>query len=189
MKKLFGLLFVSVFMLAACGSGSTPAEAPAPTDEASEPVPIRGTVEVAVGGSQVSVNYGRPELQGRDMISELPDGQVWRLGANEATALETSGALVFGETRIEAGHYSLWARKVSEQEWSLIFNSEPEIWGTNRKAENDVVEVPIEVSEGAEAVEQFTIEINAAEDGAAEMVMSWGMLELKAGFREAPEGS
>ena len=86
-----------------------------------EPESNRGTIEVTLGEIQVSVNYGRPQLQGRDMISQLQAGQVWRLGMNEATALETTGVLAFGAALIEAGRYSLWAKKVSADEWRLIF--------------------------------------------------------------------
>ena len=184
MKNLSGLLVVIGFLLSGCGSETTPTEAPPDVDVAAEPEPEsnRGTIEVTLGEIQVSVNYGRPQLQGRDMISQLQAGQVWRLGMNEATALETTGVLAFGAALIEAGRYSLWAKKVSADEWRLIFNSEADIWGTARKAENDLVEVPLEIAEGLEVVETFTIELTPVSEDDVEMSMAWGTLGLKATF-------
>ena len=137
---------------------------------------------MTLGEIQVSVNYGRPQLQGRDIISQLQAGQVWRLGMNEATALETTGVLAFGAALIEAGRYSLWAKKVSADEWRLIFNSEADIWGTDRKAENDLVEVPLEIAEGLEVVENFTMELTPVSEDDVEMSMAWGTLGLKTTF-------
>ena len=186
MKNLSGLLVVIGLLLSGCGSETPPTETPPDVDVAADPEPEsnRETIEVTLGEIQVSVNYGRPQFQGRDMISQLQAGQVWRLGMNEATALETTGVLAFGETLIEAGRYSLWAKKVSADEWRLIFNSEADIWGTARKAENDLVEVPLEIAEGLEVVENFTIELTPVSEDDVEMSMAWGTLELKTTFSE-----
>ena len=184
MKNLSGLLVVIGLLLSGCGSETTPTEAPPDVDVAADPEPEsnRETIEVTLGEIQVSVNYGRPQLQGRDMISQLQAGQVWRLGMDEATALETTGVLAFGAALIEAGRYSLWAKKVSADEWRLIFNSEADIWGTVRKAENDLVEVPLEIAEGLEVVENFTIELTPVSEDDVEMSMAWGTLGLKTTF-------
>ena len=77
---------------------------------------------------------------------------------------------------------SLWAKKVSADEWRLIFNSEADIWGTARKAENDLVEVPLEIAEGLEVVENFTIELTPVSEDDVEMSMAWGTLGLKTTF-------
>ena len=42
----------------------------------------RGTAEAMVGGAKVSIEYGRPSLQGRDMLGQVTAGMVWRLGAD-----------------------------------------------------------------------------------------------------------
>ncbi len=171
--------------------GCQPAEAPEeevveeePVAEAEEQVPEtdRGTAEAAIGDAQVSINYGRPELKGRDMLAMLEDGKVWRLGMNEATTFETSADLTFGDSLIKAGKYSIWAKKVSADEWHLIFNSEADIWGTQRKPDNDVAEVPMGMGELEESVERFTIEIVSADENAGEIVIKWATLELKVSF-------
>ena len=59
----------------------------------------RGSAEATVGSAEVSIEYGRPSLQGRDMLGQATDGMVWRLGADASTTLTTSGDLDFGGRR------------------------------------------------------------------------------------------
>ncbi len=188
MNRTFFILFVFTAMSAACSSPQTTTEQPTASagegETAQEPAASgdRGTAEIVLGSTQASINYGRPELKGREMLSQLPDGQVWRLGMNDATRFETNSDLLFGQTLIQTGRYSIWAKKVSSDDWRLIFNSEADIWGLDRKAENDIAESPLESSELAESVEQFTIEMNPVDEGGAEILMSWDTLRLRATF-------
>ncbi len=189
MNRIFSILVVITALSAACSSPQTttdqPTAAGAGEGEATQeaaPSSNRGTAELVIGSTQASIDYGRPELKGRNMLSQLPDGQVWRLGMNDATRFETNSDLLFGQTLIQAGRYSIWGKKVTSDDWRLIFNSEADIWGLDRKAENDVVEIPLESSEAAESVEQFTIEMNPVVEGGAEILMNWDTLQLRATF-------
>ncbi len=101
---------------------------------------------------------------------------------NDATTFETSSDLMLGDTVLQAGRYSIWAKKVSSDDWRLLFNSEADIWGLDRKAENDIAESPLETSELAESVEQFTIEMNPVDEDGAEILMTWDTLQLRATF-------
>ncbi len=116
------------------------------------------------------------------MLSQLPDGQIWRLGMNDATTLETSSDLAFGDTVLQAGRYSIWAKKVTSDNWRLIFNSEPDVWGLNHNPDSDIAEIPLEHSDLAESVEQFTIELNPTDDGGGEALMKWATLQLRVAF-------
>ena len=40
----------------------------------------RGKTEATVKGKKITIDYGRPALQGRDMIGMARPGMVWRLG-------------------------------------------------------------------------------------------------------------
>ena len=189
MNRTFLTLVAITFLSAACTAPQTSTEQPTAASEGeaeaaqeSAPSTNRGTAEIVLGSTRVSINYGRPELKGRDMFSQLPDGQVWRLGMNEATTFETNSDLLLGQTVIQTGKYSIWARKVSSNNWRLIFNSEADIWGLDRKAENDITELPLEHSEVAESVEQFSIEMNPVADRSAEILMQWATLQLRTTF-------
>lgn len=188
MKKLaiFVLALSATWMLLGCGgtenASEEPAEPAADTEPAAAPASDRGTAEAEIGGASISIDYGRPMLKGRDMLSQLPDGQVWRFGMNTSTTLDTSADLAFGETTINAGQYSLWAKKLNAEEWHLVVNSETGIWGTNHNPEHDIAEIPFEKSDLDESVEQFTIAVNSTGDNSGEIVCQWATLQLKAAF-------
>jgi hypothetical protein len=180
MSRIFVIFLALTLWFTACGSPQT-AEQPAAGGGEAEPAPSsnRGTAEIALGATQVSINYGRPQLQGRDMLSQLQDGQVWRLGMNDATTFETNGDLTLGDTVIQAGRYSIWGKKISSDDWRLIFNSEPDVWGLSHNPASDIAEIPLENSALTESVEQFTIELNPIDDGSAEILMKWATLQLR----------
>ncbi len=182
MYRNFVLFLALAFSAAACSSPQTAEQPAASGGEQAAPAPSgnRGTVEIALGATQVSIHYGRPQLQGRDMLSQLQDGQIWRLGMNDATTFETNSDLTFGDTVIQAGRYSIWAKKVSSDDWRLIFNSEPDIWGLDHNPASDIAEIGLETSDLAETVEQFTIELHPIDDGNAEVLMKWATLQLRA---------
>src|SRR5487761_2722053 len=73
------------------------------------------TVSAVIDGCRVTVIYGRPYTkdprsgEARKIWGGLvPYGKVWRTGADEATTLITQKPLVFGETTIPAGAYTLY---------------------------------------------------------------------------------
>ena len=184
MYRIFVIFLALTFWAAACSSSQTAEQPAASNGDQAEPAASsnRGTAEIALGTTQVSINYGRPQLQGRDMLSQLQNGQVWRLGMNDATTFETSSDLMLGDTVLQAGRYSIWAKKVSSDDWRLIFNSEPDVGGLNHNPAADIAETPLEHSDLAESVEQFTIELNLVDDGSAEVLMNWATLQLRAVF-------
>lgn len=180
MRQVFLLLFLG--FLPACSSAEAPPGEEIPAAQQTVQSETRGTAEVSIGDTYISVKYGRPELQGRDMLGRLQDGQVWRLGMDEATTFETSKDLAFGSTIIQAGRYSIWAKKVSSDEWRLIFNSEADIFGTEHNAENDIAEIVLAKTELEESVDKFTIEVASTSGTSGEILMTWDTAQLRATF-------
>ncbi len=68
----------------------------------------RGKAELKTGAGSITVDYGRPVLKGRDMLSQLKPGDFWRMGMNQATTLTTPVDLTFGGTKVRKGSYSLF---------------------------------------------------------------------------------
>ena len=73
------------------------------------------TVSTVIDKNRVTITYGRPYTkdpktgEAREIWGSLvPYGKVWRTGADEATILITQKAIMFGDTAVPAGAYTLW---------------------------------------------------------------------------------
>lgn len=140
----------------------------------------RGKAEVMVSGGDVTVDYGRPSLQGRDMLSKLQEGQFWRMGMNQSTTFTTPVNLHFGSTQIAKGSYSLWLIK-SGSDFQLVFNSQTGQWGTQHDPSKDVAKVTMKKGSLSSPVETFTINLEKASGGGT-LQMEWGETQLSASF-------
>ncbi len=187
MRKLIWISWLAL-LIAACGQTEQPAAEQAETDEppATESAPApgerRGQAEAKIGGAEISIDYGRPVLEGRDMLSRLAAGQVWRLGMDRATHFNTSQDLNFGGTAVPAGEYTLFARKNSATDWTLLVNSMTGIWGTAYDGSSDIAEIPLARSQSSDQVERFTAAIEPTGDNGGELVFRWDTLVLRAAF-------
>ncbi len=141
----------------------------------------RGKAELNAGGGSITVDYGRPALKGRDMLSKLNVGSFWRMGANQATVLTAPADLTFGSTKIAKGSYSLFLKKETADTYHLVFNSQTGQWGTQHDVSKDVAAVPMKVQTVADPVEALTIDLKPAANGGT-FVMTWGTTQLSADF-------
>jgi hypothetical protein len=145
----------------------------------------RGNSELTLNGTKVTIEYGRPALHGRnvnDMLGRLQVGGFWRLGADQSTTFTTTGDLDFDGTKVPQGAYSLWAQKVSDNSWKLVFNSQHGIFGTEHDPSKDVYSVPLKMETEQKSAEQVTIKLEK-EHGGGEIAIEWGTMELTADFK------
>lgn len=143
--------------------------------------PERGKAELAVKGGTISVDYGRPSLQGRDMLGRLQIGGFWRMGMNQATTLVTPVDLSFGTVKIPKGSYSLWLLRSGDDNFQLVFNSQTGQWGSQHDPAKDVAKVSLKKTVLPNPVETFTIDLKGGPDQGV-FSMSWGDVELSAEF-------
>src|SRR5947209_6202457 len=137
-----------------------------PQDKSKRPSPP-ATAEVTLKGKKITIDYSRPSLKGRKLGQELaPYGEVWRTGANEATALTTEVDLNIGGARVPAGKYTLYTLP-SEGTWKLIINKQTGQWGTKYDQAQDLARVDMKKSLLQQPVEQFTISFDKTSDNAA----------------------
>jgi hypothetical protein len=141
----------------------------------------RGTAEATVNGKQVSISYGRPSLKGRDILSMIPVGRVWRLGANQATEITSAGDMSINGTSLKAGKYSLWLKKTGDSAWALAFHPKTGIWGMPEMTEGYVAELPLKLGTASDSAEQLTITLKA-NGGNADINIHWGTAELTGSF-------
>ena len=140
----------------------------------------------------VRIDYGQPHARGREVAGGLiPYDQVWRTGANEATAFTTDVDLEVGTLRVPKGSYTLYSR-LTRDGWQLIVNRQTGQWGTQYDAAQDVGRVDMTVRRGAAPQESFTMTLVPSGESAplqGTLVLSWGTLQGSVPWRVAPAGS
>ena len=138
----------------------------------------RDTAAQTIGPAHLVVDYGRPSKRRREIFGGLvPYGAVWRTGANEATHLRTDRDLTIGTVRVPRGTYTLWTIPARDA-WTLIINRQTGQWGTDYDKTKDVGRTPMKVTTLTAPVEQFTIAIEPAPDGAGRLTMRWDTTQV-----------
>src|SRR4028119_398708 len=130
-------------------------------------------VKTAVGTSDVTLNYHRPGVKGRKIWGELvPFGQVWRLGANNATTITFADSVKVEGKDVPAGTYGLFAIPAQDK-WTLILNKEAQQWGAySYKQEQDLVRFDVKPQTGP-FTEWMVFNITPAGEGKAVVEMAW----------------
>ena len=131
----------------------------------------RGTAQASFSGGKVEIEYGRPSLNGRDMLSRLPVGRSWRMGMNAATTLTSEVTLEFGGEAVMPGTYKLTAKRVGDDDWHLIISND-----------SGSTEVPLVSSSAEEPVETLSIELEEKNATLGEFRMAWGELAVNTTF-------
>lgn len=148
------------------------------------PLSPRDTLEAEIDGARITVDYSRPSKRGREVFGGLvPWDEVWRTGANAATQLTTDRALVFDDTRVPAGTYTLFTIPHPEG-WTLIINRQTGQAGTDYDPAEDLARLEMQVRSLAEPVERFTIAVQDTGEG-GRLTMSWDQTEASLPFRAA----
>lgn len=119
----------------------------------------------------------------------VPYDELWRFGANEATALHLSAPATLGGVALDPGSYSLYVLP-SEGQWQVFVNSDYERWGIPITDEIRATEVGSftavpETSE--EMVETLTFTFESNEDGTGgDLVMAWENTRVRLPLSAAP---
>jgi hypothetical protein len=142
--------------------------------------PPRGSQGIAP--ARIRIDYGQPHLRGRKLHTGnlVPMDSVWRLGANEATELETGVDLAIGGQTIPKGRYTLYALPTATG-WKLIVNKNTGQWGTDYKAEHDHVRIDLQkrgLSAPMESLSIWLIPATGATPPSGELRIAWGDTEL-----------
>ncbi len=109
-------------------------------------------------GKAITVDYSSPRMKGRKIYGGLvPFGEVWRTGANEATAFVATADTIVGGKAVPAGSYTIFTVPNADK-WTLIISKTTGEWGTDYSGEaNDLARVEMKVSSLPSPVENFTI--------------------------------
>lgn len=142
----------------------------------------RGKAELKAGDGSITIDYGRPSLKGRDMLSMLEPGSFWRMGSNQASVLKTPVDLTFGSVKVPAGEYSIWLKRTGADTFELVFNSQTGQWGLQHDVSKDLYAAPMKKEAQSNSTETFTIKLKPAANGGT-FILDWGNTLLSADFQ------
>ncbi len=158
MKK-FVLISAVLFALATI----VPAQMSMAQDKSKRPSPPASAECKFSDGKTVKIDYSSPRAKGRKIFGAagekalVPDGQVWRTGANDATTFVADTNLTVGGQAVPAGSYTIFTIPKADA-WTLIISKKTGEWGTDYPGEKeDQARAPMAVAKTPAMVENFTI--------------------------------
>ncbi|OJW84031.1 MAG: hypothetical protein BGO69_09930 [Bacteroidetes bacterium 46-16] len=152
----------------------------------------RASVSQQLGLTQVTIDYGRPCVKGREghIWGELvPEGFnllgygngkpcPWRAGANENTTIEFSTAVIIEGKPLAAGRYGFFIA-YGHDECTLIFSHNATSWGSFFYEESeDALRVKVKPRSISGSMETLTYLFSAADDSSATVSLLWEKLEI-----------
>lgn len=172
-RSLSSITFTVVFLLFFSGCNQP---------EPEEPNPVRRKSPIAIANinhpstdTYIKITYGQPHKRDRDIFGNVvPYDEVWRTGANEATELTTTGDILFGGKKLEAGTYALFSIPRQNDQWTIILNDVLGQWGAfDYNPDNDVMRVEVPPMQEEKTTETFTISFSEIADDSTNIVMRW----------------
>jgi len=155
------------------------------------PFSQRGSVTQMVAFTEISVVYGRPVARGRALFGALvPWDSVWHPGADSATRITFSKAVLIEGKSLRAGEYTLWLIPRATGPWTVIFSRAAHVFHKPYPGTRfDVLRVDV-TPEQVSQMESFAIYFPMVLRAEAIMRLHWGTtavpLRIKAPFVPRP---
>lgn len=134
----------------------------AQADKSKRPSPPAKVSEKIKSGATITIDYSQPSLKERVIGTSVEPmkGQVWRMGANEATIFQTDKDVMVQNQKLPAGKYALFGLWTDDG-YTLIFNSRFKQWGTQyeENKDKDVLKVKADVKTITKSQEKLTYTI------------------------------
>ena len=147
------------------------------------------TVSAVIDGNRITVVYGRPYTkdpksgEARKIWGGLvPYGKVWRTGADEATTLTTQKPIVFGDTTIPAGAYTLYTLPQEDGSAKLIINKQLGQWGTQYDEKQDLARIDLKKDALEKPLDQLAIAVAKNPSGGGVLKIMWEDTQYSAAF-------
>jgi hypothetical protein len=150
----------------------------------------RDSVKALFNGKKISINYGRPSMQGRsrkifgDFVRYY---RVWRTGDGIATTLTTEADLELDGAVVPHGVYSLYTLP-SPNQCKLIVNKQTGQWGINYNSQLDLARIDLKITKLKMPVENLTfkLEKNGSDNGI--LRIEWEKTSLSVPFHVSTDG-
>lgn len=144
----------------------------------------KSSLEFALGGDTATICWDAPSVNDRDIFGTeglQPYGELWRLGANEATAIHLPFAGDIGGVEVEPGSYSLYAIP-GEESFEIFVNSTTERWGLPLDAsvrESEVGSSTRPATRLEEPVETMRFTFEPHGENMGHLVMEWADVRVE----------
>ncbi|MFA6979172.1 MAG: DUF2911 domain-containing protein [Ignavibacteriaceae bacterium] len=143
-----------------------------------------------IGLSEITIDYHRPAVKGREIWGKLvPYGMTklgfgtakespWRAGANENTTITFSDDIKINGHSLPANTYGLHIL-VTDKEWTIIFNKINTAWGSFfYDPKEDALRIKV-TPEKSEFTEWLTYGFENLSAGSADVFLKWENLKVK----------
>ena len=127
----------------------------------------------------IDLTYSRPSLRGRTAFGGVvPNGTVWRTGANTITKVRFGEEVKIGGQTVPAGAYALLVIPEAK-EWTLILNRDTAQWGSyDYKQALDVLRVKAKPARLAAPVETMSLLVENLRPASADLILSWDRTQV-----------
>lgn len=177
MKKFLALLvaFQLFFLCLVAQQANFPVVDKSPMDMSYFPsnYPVLKIQDKATEPLLARVVYSRPQRANRIIFGGLVQyGELWRLGANEATEIEFFKNAHIDGKKINKGRYTIYAI-VNEKTWTIIVNRETDTWGAFKyNAKKDVIRTIVPAQKTDSTIESLVITFEKTIKG-CNLVIAW----------------
>jgi len=194
MKSQRKFLFAAAALVVALSTGAqAQLRTPRPSQKAS--------VMQTIGVTDITITYSRPGVKGRSIWGDppagasgtatlddarvrpkeqviVPNGHVWRAGANEATQFAVTDDVLINGQPLKAGTYSLHMIP-GREEWTIIFNSDAGQWGSfSYDEKKDVLRVKTKPQATTDSEEWLQYTFDPVTDTSAQVNLRWERLRV-----------
>jgi hypothetical protein len=138
------------------------------------------TTSAVIEGCRVTITYGRPFTKDpktgepRKIWGGLvPWDKAWRTGSDEATVLLTQKPLMFGDTLVPAGAYTLYTIPSESGTSKLAISKNLGAWGVPVDEKNDLARVDMKKGPAEKQVDEFTMAVAKNDSGGGLIKLTW----------------
>lgn len=161
----------------------------------------KASVMQTIGVTDVTITYHRPGVKGRKIWGDapadktgeatlddgrsrpagmpiVPNGHIWRTGANDATQFVVTDAVLINGLPLPAGEYSLHTIP-GKDEWTVVFNGTANQWGSfSYDAKKDTLRVKAKPEWVTDSQEWLAFSIDPAAANSATVNIRWEKLRV-----------
>ena len=144
-------------------------------------------------GPSLSVVYPKDlKVEDEDFahLVSVTTGAVVRVTAGAVIRLDIDVPLQFGDVTLETGNvglrdspgaYGVWLKRAADR-WQLVFNDEPDAWGTQHDPALDAAEVNLDYSQADDSSRAMSASVVMTTADQGRFILVWGPHEWTADF-------